>query len=106
VVGAGVFAARLETMTDSFQTNCVAVQTIVDALLHLLTHLRMLHNFFTFPFLLIFRFVLSEPRRIRVELFLARGRTKIIGSPLKFGLPARFPFVNLHSANRISLHKF
>ena len=36
MLGFGVFAARFQTMTDGFQTDCVTVLTIINALLHFL----------------------------------------------------------------------
>jgi hypothetical protein len=41
-----------------------------------------------------------------LELMLTRGRTKIVGSSLIFGLPGGILFIDLHSANRIGFHKF
>jgi hypothetical protein len=41
VFGGSVFAAHFQTMTDGFQTNCVAVLTIINALLHFLTSILM-----------------------------------------------------------------
>jgi hypothetical protein len=43
---------------------------------------------------------------IFIELLLAGGRTKIIGSSLIFGLPGGVLFADLHAANRIFLHNY
>jgi hypothetical protein len=101
MTGCGVFSAHLQAMRDCFKTNGVTVLTIFDAGLHLLIHFFVVH-IFTFPYFSNFRFV-AKPRRIRVELFLTRGRTKIKGSSLIIGLPGGIRFFDLHTANRVCL---
>jgi hypothetical protein len=124
-----VFAAHLQAVMNSLQTNRVAVHTVADAVLHLLTH-RVMCSRVHKNILLEFRRqnrrtvkVKTKKRRansrknlprrrsrlIRVlsrigfKFALTRGRTKVVCSALVIGLSGGCLFLDLHSANRVNL---
>jgi hypothetical protein len=50
VIRGCMLSSHRQTMTDGFQADCMAAQTIVDAFTHFLTDFLMWHKFFLLSF--------------------------------------------------------